>query len=429
MKVKKYRLIAISIFTMLFFVWIVIICFFDFPIKTNNIEAMAVLILSLSMTYIVRNRKDLMISMLCIAYTNYSIVVGCYFDTKIRPSWLYNQFQDDRIYGICITSLLIFELTLFFGWYLFECDRNTITSNIDSFPKNNLIMLWCALVYCVIFLTQVRFYENERASSNPLNEYKTIFLIVGSLYSENTNRNRIIWTVLVGASSVATFLGGNRVNTLCNLFVLAVLWYEKQITFKRVVCISIPAIFIMLMIGEMRNNFILSIEAIKSVWESVKQDKLVADSFTFAYGPTIAATELGFGLPIGEKIELLAKNIIYIFCGGTYGKYNLADYTRSYYLHYYGFIGPDYFNIWFGVFGGFISGISVLLFLFFTGNKNNNSTNKIREIIALTSMATTLRWYNYNFMQLYRTALIVLIVWYVARIADSLSKRKRHYAL
>ena len=313
MKVKKYRLIAISIFTMLFFVWIVIICFFDFPIKTNNIEAMVVLILSLSMTYIVRNRKDLMISMLCIAYTNYSIVVGCYFDTKIRPSWLYNQFQDDRIYGICITSLLIFELTLLFGWYLFECDRNTITSNIDSFPKNNLIMLGCALVYCVIFLTQVRFYENERASSNPLNEYKTIFLIVGSLYSENTNRNRIIWTALVGASSVATFLGGNRVNTLCNIFVLAVLWYEKQITFKRVVCISIPAIFIMLMIGEMRNNFILSIEAIKSVWENVKQNKLVADSFTFAYGPTIAATELGFGLPIGEKLELLAQKLINIF--------------------------------------------------------------------------------------------------------------------
>ena len=77
MEIKRHRLIAISIFTVLFFVWIAIISFFDFPIKANNIEAMMVLILSLSMTYIVRNRKDLMISMLCIAYTNYSIVVGC----------------------------------------------------------------------------------------------------------------------------------------------------------------------------------------------------------------------------------------------------------------------------------------------------------------------------------------------------------------
>ena len=224
-------------------------------------------------------------------------------------------------------------------------------------------------------------------------------------------------------TSAATFFGGNRVDTLCNVFVLAVIWYKEFITLKNVLIVSIPAIFIMIMVGALRYNFSLSLDAIQRVWLSVKRDKLVADSFTYAYGPTIAAEEMAKVLDPITKVKVLLYNLAYIFIGGAYGKYSLANFTRNYYTHYYGFLGANYFDIWFGAYGGVIAGVSVVIILFLKGSCRRKSTTT-EKIVAISALTSTLRWYNYNFMQIYRTGFITLIVWFVFTQIDRILKKK-----
>ena len=420
-KSQKYTVVAIG--TLLTTVYSLIINALDYPVCVNNTTAIAVLGVSIYLLYAVRHRPDLLIVMLCIFYENYSVVVGCYLDPSIRPDWMFRQFSDSRIYGIAILSLFVFELVILAAIFLFKEKIDSERISIAQFPNNKLIAYGCVMLYIIIFLTQVSFNEGERASSNVWNEYKFVLVIIGSLYSEKTKFNKWLWTGIVGITSIATFFGGNRVNTLCNIFVLAILWYENYITLKNVIFISIPAIFIMLMIGSMRYNFALSISSIQTVWENVKTDKLVADSFTFAYGPTIAAEEMSLNLGFWEKAQLLFYNIVYVFIGGEYGKYSLANYTRDYYMHYFGFLGANYFDMWFGVLGGVITGVSVVLMLFLKG-KSNKASTQTGKIVALGVLANALRWYNYNFMQIYRTGFVVLIAWYMVRCVDSVLTRK-----
>lgn len=423
MNTKRQKYIVVIIATLLTVVYSTVLNMLNYPKGVNNATAILALSISIYLLYAVRHRSDLLIVMLCIFYENYSVVVGCYLDPSIRPGWMFRQFKDSRVYGIAILSLLIFELVLLAAVFLYKEKIDSEKIDIEQFPNNNLIMLGCIVLYLMIFLTQVDFSEGERASSNVLNEYKFLFFIIGSLYSKKTNFNRWLWTGIVGITSIATFFGGNRVNTLCNIFVLAILWFENYITLKNVILISIPAIFMMLMIGSMRYNFTISVNSIQTVWETVKRDKLVADSFTFAYGPTIAAEEMSLNLGIWQKAQLLFYNIIYIFWGGKYGKYSLPNYTRDYYMHYFGFLGANYFDMWFGVFGGVISGVSVVLMLFLKGKGNKEST-QVGKVVALGVLANTLRWYNYNFMQIYRTGFVIFIVWCASCYVNSMLSRK-----
>mgnify|MGYP004524791945 CR=1 FL=1 len=423
MNTERRKYIVVTITTLLTVVYSIVLNMLNYPTSVNNATAILALSISAYLLYAVRHRADLLIVMLCIFYENYSVVVGCYLNPSIRPDWMFRQFKDSQVYGKAILSLLVFELVLLAAVFLYKEKIDSEEIDIEQYPNNNLIMLGCIALYLIIFLTQVDFSEGKRASSNVINEYKFVLLIVGSLYSKKTNLNRRLWTGIVGITSIATFFGGNRVNTLCNIFVLAILWFENYITLKNVILISIPSIFVMLMIGSMRYNFTISVDSIQTVWETVKTDKLVADSFTFAYGPTIAAEEMSLNLGIWQKVQLLFYNIIYVFIGGKYGKYSLSNYTRDYYMHYFGFLGANYFDMWFGVFGGAIAGVSVVLMLFLKGKGNKEST-QVGKVVALGVLANTLRWYNYNFMQIYRTAFVILIVWYASSYANSMLARK-----
>lgn len=404
-------------------VYAIAMSFLDYPAAVNNGTAVAALCISAYLLYAARNRADLLMVMLCIFYENYSIVVGCYLDPSIRPGWMFRQFHDERAYGIAVLSLLIFELVLLAGFFLYRERIDSKTVSIDQFPDNSLIMVGCMICYIVIFITQVDFAEGQRASSSVWNEYKFVLVITGSLYSKKTTRNKWLWTGLVGATSIATFMGGNRVNTLCNVFILAALWFTESITLKNVILISVPSIFVMLMVGSMRYNFTLSLQSIQTVWNSVKSDKLASDSFTFAYGPTIAAEEMALSMDPWQKCRLLLGNLIYVFAGGSYGKYSLANYTRNYYMHYFGFLGANYFDLWFGAFGGGIAGLSVVVLLFLKGTTRSKST-RWGDVIALATMANALRWYNYNFMQIFRTAFVISVVWYAAAQADKITQKQ-----
>jgi hypothetical protein len=416
---------AVIVYTaVLCYVLIMMMC--NYPEELNKCNMIMSMTISGYMIYATRKRTDLLILSLCVFYENYSIAVGCYLDPTLRPEWLYNQFGDGRVYTVASLSLLLFEITLFLGWRVFKDSVESRNISIDDFPDNSIIMCLCMILYTLIFVTQVDFSVNARATSNTINEYKFVLLIIGSIYSKNNKSNKILWTILVAVSSIATFFGGNRVNTLCNIFVLAVLWYNEYLTLKKVIIIAFPCIFIMLMIGQMRYQFSISFNTIADAWNLIKEDKLVADSFTFAFGPTIAAEEMHFVMSIDEKVRLLLNNIIYIVAGGSYGQYSLANYTSNYYMHYYGFLGANYFDLWFGPFGGMLAGIAVLKIVYLRAGTINRCSN-FRKVVALGAFANLLRWYNYNFMQIFRTVFVMIIVLVIFQTIHAITTKSFGY--
>lgn len=416
LRAKRQRLMVAVSISIIAVTYVLIMALYDYPGQANNFNMIVSVLISAYMIYAVRRRADLLIVMVCIFYENYSIAVGCYIDPSIRPGWMFRQFSDGRAYTVATLSLLLFELTIFLGYYVFSDKIDFEEINIEDFSNNYYIMIGCMILYLLIFFTETEFSENARATNSALNEYKYILLIIGSLYSRNIAINKIAWTTIVGVTSVATFFGGNRVDTICNLFVLAVLWYRKYMSLKNVVLVSVPFIFAMLMIGTMRHNLEISLESIKAVAKMVSEEKLVADTFTFAYGPTIAAEELRFDISIWEKISLLLCNIFYIVVGGEFGQYSLANYTRNYYTHYFGFLGANYFDLWFGVFGGVIAALAVFKIVFWKGNST------IHKIIRLGAFASTLRWYNYNFMQIFRSVFVVAVAFVTFKFVDGMMK-------
>lgn len=423
---KNKRVVETIIIYLVILCYILVMMMCDYPEELNECNMIISIFISGYMIYATRKRADLLILMICIFYENYSIAVGCYLDPTLRPEWLYKQFGDERVYTVASLSLLLFEITLFTGWRVTRGSVESRNISIDDFPNNSIIMYVCMVLYALIFITQVDFSSNARATSNTINEYKFVLLIIGSIYSKNNKLNRILWTILVVVTSIATFFGGNRVNTLGNIFVLAILWYDEYITFKRAIIIAFPCIFIMLMIGQMRYQFGISLDAIENTWNLIKEEKLVADSFTFAFGPTIAAEEMHFIMSISEKIQLLLNNLIYIVVGGSYGQYSLANYTRNYYMHYYGFLGANYFDIWFGPFGGMLAGVAVLKIAFLRAGTIKGCSG-FRKVVALGAFANLLRWYNYNFMQIFRSVFVMIIVLIIFRAMDYVTTKSYGY--
>lgn len=419
LRAKRQRLMVAVSISIIAVTYVLIMALYDYPGQANNFNMIVSVLISAYMIYAVRRRADLLIVMVCIFYENYSIAVGCYIDPSIRPGWMFRQFSDGRAYTVATLSLLLFELTIFLGYYIFSDKIDFEEIKIEEFPDNRYIMIGCMAIYVLLFVTQVTYDPSGRASSNALNEYKFILLIIGSLYSPKVWSNKIIWTALVGLTSVMTYFGGNRVNTLGNVFILAILWYRECVTIRNVALVAIPSIFVMLMIGVMRADFVISLNAIRNIWDIVSKEKFVADSFTFAYGPTIAAEELRFNISNLEKISLLTYNILYIVIGGSLGKYSLSNYTRNYYMHYFGFLGANYFDIWFGAFGGIIAALSVFILIFW----RRESDTKIWKIIRLGAFASTFRWYNYNFMQIFRSGFVIAIVFIVFNLMDQMVKR------
>ena len=392
---------------LLLFVGIIVsmlVCMQIYDDSINKLCALLVLVYSGMLVYNYRKNIALFIMYLFIFYANWSIAIGVYIFPEIRPDVLYIQFTDISVYSIAIYFLLLFVITLC-TFSLFDKKKFLNETMIRcDFNPNILIQILCGLLYVGIFAATFELNLGAQGGSHSaLEEYKVFFLIIGSAFSRKNGKSRFFWTALVGATSILTLISGNRVTMLCTIIALAIMWYEEYLNSKRIILGAILVITIFTFIGATRGVY--GSFSFQDGLDKLLNEKLTTDTFTHAFVPSLAAEHLGGVIPFSEKFQLFLKNIKYIFLGGEFGEYILTIFTKQAFYHSGGFIGATYFDFWINGFGGIISALLLYICIrLFPKNEEKNSL----IVVAIVSFVG--RWYVYNFLQLFRMLLFMIVL-------------------
>lgn len=422
MKVTK-RQFVLSTFIMALSLIGILLCIFDINNNTyQNFLAGQVLLVSLLLVLKYRKNTAFAILFLFIAYANYSVVLGVYWFPEIRPNFrLYDQVTDQSVYGYSIIMMLVYLLAIYLtsGGAFEKNSKEDCFKPVKGNNENIYIEAMCTAAFILIYFTQIDFNATGRAAGNAVSEYRFVAMLFAWAYASKTKKRRNFWTVIIVVTSIITFIGGNRVEALPPIILLIFLWYPEVKISKLLPFLPI-VIVIFTIIGGMRNQFRLSGNIIRDAFQSKLKTYYVTDTFTYAYLPGLLTMMLAKIDSFSQKVLLLGENIIYIFVGGKFGKYLLQNYSRNYYLHYYGFFSPLTFYYWFGIGGAFIPAIITKIHM--TWMEKNQ--NQIKYLISCAFIATVPRWYGYNFFQLLRLDFVIVVAWIVFRIFDRMIKRK-----
>ena len=395
-------------------------CLTEYSVKSQYFVAGLTLYISVLLVYEYRNNIAPAIMLVYMAYANYSVVVGVYWFPEIRPNVnMYSQISDNKIYGNGIIMMLIYVLLLYMmRGIMIERKERKIERKID---ENIYVEIICTVAFVLIYFTQIDFSATGRAEGNALSEYRYVMMLFAWRYSKKDGNRKKIWTFLVGITSILTMVGGNRTELIPPLVLLVVLWYP-EIKVKWLLPLVPPIIVIFTIIGGMRNEVVLSHQTIKNAIDSISKFRFTTDSFTYAYLPSLLTMMISQTDSFWTKINLLVENTLYVFLGGQYGKYCLANYSRQYYVHYFGFFAPLTFYYWTGIIGAVITAIITKMHMIEVEQRNKRET--LSYLIACSFIATFSRWYTYNFILLLRLDFVIILGWVAFGILNDLTKQK-----
>lgn len=434
---KEYKkflpVLVIAIFSVVIFITT---CFMGYTPVINNIYAVSVIILSGYLCYIYRHNVGMLLVMLMILYTNYSISVGVYLDPAIRPDFLYYQFTNPNTYGAGIVCCFIFELVLLLCSLDLIKEPHLLDRNspkfIEPIKDNMLIAYGAVIVYLIMFFSGFRMGvgTDGRASITALSEYKVIVQLIGIYYAGKRTQFYYIWTAMVGLTSILTFIGGNRVDAMSNVIVLIVLLFADFIDYKKII-IALPfGVVLLAAVGFLRANFNLSLEALAMTINALMEDKFTYEGAIFGYLPSLSIVELSENVPWSEKWSILVDHIAYIFKIGFAGdgRPDLSSYSRDYYTHYWGFVSPTYFYFWFKYIGAILLALLVKLYIYFYKKSVTKSISKYTEhlvyILSIYFMCNVARWYCYGPMGLLRGVYICFLAYTIVYVFDKFIQPK-----
>lgn len=401
----------------------------------NNIIAIVSFIISVYLAYVYRYNIGLFLVMLMILYTNYSITVGVFIDPSIRPESLYYQIENIDTYGKGIVCIFIFEFVLLLMSYNVVKKPQDFDVNDKYFIEQNeynvVVAYGAIVVYAIMFFSGFNFGlgEGGRAANSALAEYKIIVQIIGMYYSGRKKHLTIFWTLIVGLTTLMTFMGGNRIDAISNIIALILFGYSHFLNYKRIM-IALPiGIIVLAGIGYMRIDFSLSLEKLNSTLQILTQDKLTYEGAIIGYVPSLATIEMVEFIPTEEKYQLFLDHIKYIF---TFGETvdvqgDLSDYSRNYYLHYWGFISPTYFYFWFKYIGpvlfALLVNVYIKMYVKSTRKVLVNFSEKLMYILSMYFICNVGRWYCYGPMCLFRGAFVCIIVYAIVYFVDNIIRK------
>lgn len=378
-----------------------------------------VIILSVYTLYKFRFNIGLIIVAIFILISNYSIVIGVYLDSSLRPK-MYDQVIDFTVYNKGITTILLFEIGLLL-FLLIKSNSVHIVSKSNDFNKtigkltslDKLFSILCLIVFLVIFFTQFKFGENgERATGTALMEYRTIFFIIGLLFSKGNKKIKKAYLIALILTSLIVFSGGNRADALSPIISYYVFAYDgnKKHGGLKFIFVIFIAYIMMVTIGVFRSNFQYNFDSIEIVFRKLIEEKLTFDTAIYAYFPSIGTISISNYF---DKLQILVNQITYIFLGGSYGEFRLQYVLRNVYFHTYGFVSPVYFYPWLGIYSGLAFSAIVIYYvkIIFSNTKNMITRYKYGMFLYFCSM--TPRWYLYDPFPLIRGILIFSIVFFL----------------
>ena len=394
----------------------------------NGVACFFVIVISCYLCVLYRYNLPMFIVMLMIAYCNYSIVVGVYWDPSIRPQSLYEQFSGEQPFGIAIFDMLVFVTVLlaFAGKYVGNEGRLNSKPGKGRTPRryDPVIAYGGIALYLLIFFACFRLGEDgTRGSSSAINEYRALILITGSFYCGNKRVYKWLWTAAVGITSVLVFFSGNRIDAFASVFALIIIWHANIVNYKLIVAVLPVGLVGMTLVGTLRGGGITGAALLNS-FKSVFDGKLTFNTPIWAYVPTLCITRLTETVPFMDRMKLLLEHIVYILkpWAASATSPDLAAYSRQYYAHAYGFISTGYFRFWFGPFGAVLFAGLVQMYasfgLKFVHRKARKFLDYLQIVLFWYFAANVSRWYIYGPLSLLRGMLICAVCFAVVFAGD-----------
>ncbi len=432
-ELNKFWFTAVAVvFSLCLFV---VLSYTGYTETVNNVIAIASVLISFYLCFVYRYNIGLLIVMLMIFYTNYSVAVGVYLDPSIRPVHLYEQFKSVDTYGIGIMCIYLFVLMLLIFSSQITKNPHIIDRKdeccIEPGESNFFVAFGAMVVYCVMFFLGFDFGlgEGGRALITSIGEYKIIVQIIGMYYSCNKKVYIYVWTILVGLTTILTFVGGNRIDAISNIIALVIFGYSNFINYKRILLFLPVGIILLTGIGYMRTGFSLSSGVLETTVDLLSKDKLTYEGAVFGYLPSLSIVEMEQDIFIKEKIDLLAEHFknIWLVISTDPVKNNLSNFSRNYYLHYWGFISPTYFYFWFKYIGpvlfALLVNVYIKMYVKSTRKVLVNFSEKLMYILSMYFICNVGRWYCYGPMYLFRGAFVCIIVYAIVYFADNIIRK------
>ena len=394
------------------------------------------IIMLLLVTYYFRYKTSLFICFFMVFYSVYSIYVAVYLFPKIRPEALYYQFDNQRVYTIGMQCIFLFSLTVFFlvlngrvtGAISFEKNSGGIRKR--QMQYNPIIVIVCVILIIWITASNVAFGgANERMSSTALYEYKSVFFIIGMMYSGNRKAMKILWFVLVIVFGGISVFGGNRVEAV-PLVIVYIYFYYDSIKPKYATIGMLAGIFVLISVGAFRQMIFRGGFRLQMVVDKITEEKLTFDTAYHAYVPSVASIAVAGKVPLAEKLRVLLGNIEYVFLGSkaSGSDYTLPDYVQKYYFNVGGYVSPTYFYFWLGLFGAVLFGLLVYFYIrtlsrFENGKCKNVNTN-LSIAVSAYFVSTVGRWFLYTPFPLIRSELLTALVALAAGAFDRVYQKR-----
>ena len=390
--------------------------------QRNKVLAYGVLIFNLATIIKVKNNLFLFVIFCSIAYCNYSI---CIVNHIHYLEMYFTQYSYTEIGALGLNILYAFNALLFLFSPHIEKKQKSELSLIKHNRENTVIVGGSLFILAVIFFVGFSRPDmiGERGTPSAIYEYSIVFLIV-ALYYAGKNKSLIITIIAVAVAFAGqNFIFGGRITGLQLLTMLLLALMIDNVKLRNLLPVSIVLFVILSAIGQLRGSLFSNGLDVDNVLSNLSEREYSLDTAYSSYFTSMTFLDELRVTSSADRVYLFGRWILSMLLGGSVRDSNLAQYTLSTHLHYYGGVLPYFGYFYLGTFGVLLLSLWLRFLIHVTSKTDENSSGLHRHIV-LYFAATTLRWYLYSPSQLFRGIALLAIVYSLCLLIDRSMKKR-----
>lgn len=361
---------------------------------------------------------------------NYSILSANYI-FNIDSMFLTDSYTKYALTGFKILLVFMTVIVLFIDDKSFFNGsmilRTRATAIFDKKESGSSLIAFgylLALALVFIFAYTRPAEKGERGEPSALYEYSIVIFIIGYYFFGKIKAYKFCSTILLLLFAFQNMVFGGRVTALQLAVVLFLFLFDgKFVPWRIIIPFGVVGIVIFVMIGSQRGGFSLSLSGMAEAIGSIFKEGASLDTAYSAYYTSLSFIKTEELLGFGERFLMFLKFCLSMIVGGSkVPDSNLSEYTRQYFVHYYGGVLPFYGHFYLGFAGVIAFGVIVALYMNLI-LKNKKRKNGVGACVSAYVIATVPRWYLYSPSPLIRGVALLAAVYFLTYFADSILKR------
>lgn len=361
---------------------------------------------------------------------NYSILSANYI-FNIDSMFLTDSYTKYALTGFKILLVFMTVIVLFINDKSFFDGsmilRTHTTAMFDREESGNLLiafgyLLVLALVFVFAYTRPSE--KGERGEPSALYEYSIVIFIIGYYFFGKIKAYKLCSTALLFLFALQNMVYGGRITALQLAVVLFLYLFDgKFVPWRIIIPLGLIGIVLFVMIGSQRGGFSLSLGGMIDAIGSIFKEGASIDTAYSAYYTSLSFIKTEEMLSFGERFAMFLKFCLSMIAGGSkVPDSNLSEYTRQFFIHYYGGVLPFYGHFYLGFVGVILFGVIVVLYMNLI-LRNKKRKNGVGACVSAYVIATVPRWYLYSPSSLIRGVALLATVYFLTYFADSISKR------